>query len=341
MANSIDHSDKARRRRSWLATLLALGIVPGIASAGSSPEPVRTVATVGMVRDVVANIGGDCARVDALMGPGVDPHLYRASAGDVRTLRQADVIFYGGYSLEGKLGDIFNKLKDRIPTVAVSEASHPPDALIAGGEGYAVDPHLWMDVSLWAGTVPAIADALIEQAPECEKGIRERAEGYGNELQALHGWVKRAIKTIPEGNRYLVTAHDAFAYYGRAYAIEVIGIQGISTTAEAGVGDIRATADTLAKTGVPAVFVESTINPRTVQAVVNATNKRGHEVEVGGELYSDAMGARDTAEGTYIGMIHHNTETIVEELGGETPPLPEALDDWAREWNLKPGESDE
>jgi manganese/zinc/iron transport system substrate-binding protein len=288
-----------------------------------------------MIRDVVANVGGDCAEVDALMGPGIDPHLYRASAGDVRKLRNADVIFYGGYSLEGKLGRIFGRLENRIPTVAVSEAAHEPDTLIAGGKGYAIDPHLWMDASLWAGTVPVIADALIKQQSHCRQAIEANAADYKRQLEALDGWIDEAIATIPEDHRYLVTAHDAFAYYGRAYAINVVGIQGISTDSEAGVGDIRATADKVAKTGVPAIFVESTINPRTVEAVVNATRERGHEVEVGGELYSDAMGAEGSPSGTYIGMLHANTRTVVEALGGETPPLPEALHPWAENWGIR------
>lgn len=326
---------KALSGRLSLAIVAVFGFIPSVSLALKPPEPVRAVTTVGMIRDVVANVGGDCADVEALMGPGVDPHLYRASAGDVRKLRNADVIFYGGYSLEGKLGRVFSRLQNRIPTVAVSEAAHGPDSLIAGGEGYAIDPHLWMDASLWAGTVPVIAEALIEQQPQCRERIEANATAYREQLDALHHWIKEAVATVPEAHRYLVTAHDAFAYYGRAYAVEVVGIQGISTDSEAGVGDIRGTADRVAETGVPAIFVESTINPRTVQAVVNATRKRGHEVEVGGELYSDAMGAKGSPSGTYIGMLHHNTQTIVEELGGETPPLPEALLPWAQEWGLQ------
>ncbi len=327
-------------KRRWIAALLALAMSP-IAAVGSSgtpetapPDAVQVVTTVGMIRDVVANVGGDCVEVDALMGPGVDPHLYRASAGDVRQMRDADVIFYGGYSLEGKLGSVLDRLRQNITTVAVSEASYEADALLAGGEDYAIDPHLWMDVNLWAGTIPTITAALIEQQPACEATIRANANAYRQQLAALDNWIREAITTIPEAHRYLVTAHDAFGYYGRAYAIQVVGIQGISTASAAGVGDIRATAAKIADTGVPAIFIESTINPRTIQSVVEAAQQRGHEVEVGGELYSDAMGARATPAGTYIGMLHGNTRTIVEALGGKTPPLPEALQGWAQEWGL-------
>jgi manganese/zinc/iron transport system substrate-binding protein len=191
-----------------------------------------------------------------------------------------------------------------------------------------------MDVELWAGTIGTIADALIEQQPACEGTVRNNAEHYRQQLTALDGWIREAIGTIPEDHRYLVTAHDAFGYYGRSYDIQVVGIQGISTASAAGVGDIRATAAKIVDTGVPAIFIESTINPRTIQSVVEAAQQRGHQVEVGGELYSDAMGAQGTAEGTYIGMLHANTRTVVTALGGQTPPLPAALEDWAKEWGL-------
>jgi len=333
-------------KRGWLASLIALIIWPLAAcgdsdSGGSSSsdtsatQPVQVVTTVGMIRDVVANVGGDCVQATSLMGPGVDPHLYRASSGDVRRMREADIIFYGGHSLEGKLGSVLKRLDRNIKTIAVSEAAHNDSALMSGGEDYAIDPHLWMEANLWAGTIPVIADALIEQRPGCKDHIRGNEATYRNKLTALNDWIKRAIQTVPKEHRYLVTAHDAFGYYGRAYAIEVVGIQGISTASAAGVGDIQSTVKKIIETGVPAIFVESTINPRTIQSVVEAARNQGHDVSIGGELYSDAMGERGTAAGTYIGMLHANTRTIVKALGGNPPALPETLSDWAREWNIQ------
>jgi manganese/zinc/iron transport system substrate-binding protein len=319
----------------WLIPVLTcIPFALGVGAAGAQEEPIKAVVTIGMIGDVVGNVGGPCVEVTAIMGPGVDPHLYKASARDVQTFQNADVIFYSGYSLEGQLGDVLKRFSEIKPTVAVSPSSIDPADLITVQDIYGIDPHLWMDVSLWAKIAPTIAAKLGELRPECTDEIAARAARYSEQLAALHEWVKQSIASIPEEQRVLVTAHDAFGYYGRAYGIEVTGIQGISTEAEASVADIRETAATVAELGVPAVFVESTINPRTIQAVIDAARQRGHEVQIGGQLYSDAMGEEGSAGGTYIGMIYENTKSIVEALGGQLPEFPEALRSWAEEWDV-------
>jgi manganese/zinc/iron transport system substrate-binding protein len=318
--------------------LISLGVcIPlalGIGSAGAQEEPIKAVVTIGMIGDVVRNVGGACVDVTAIMGAGVDPHLYKASARDVQTFQDADVIFYSGYSLEGQLGEVLKRFSETKPTVAVSPSSIEPADLISVQDVYGIDPHLWMDAGLWARIAPTIAATLGELRPDCADEIDARAERYAEQLAALHQWVKESVASIPEEQRVLVTAHDAFGYYGRAYGIEVAGIQGISTEAEASVADIRETAATVAELGVPAVFVESTINPRTIQAVIDAARQRGHEVEIGGQLYSDAMGEAGSVGGTYIGMIYENTKSIVEALGGTLPAFPDALRSWADEWDV-------
>jgi len=314
----------------FLSTV-ALCLIPLACSAGGTPRP-SVVATIGMLGDVAENVAGDCVDVDTLMGPGVDPHLYEARSSDVRELREAEAILYAGYSLEGQLGSVLERLsRDRL-TVAVSPASVEPAELIAVEDLYGIDPHLWMDVSLWARTVPTIRDALGEVAPGCAEAMAERADAYRDQLAALHDWIDASIASIPAEQRVLVTAHDAFAYYGRAYDIEVEAVQGISTDSEAGIRDIRRMVDIIVERGVPAVFVESTINPRTVEAVVEGVEARDHTVRIGGELYSDAMGNADTPAGTYIGMQRSNTRTIVGALGGEPAPWPDALAGWAQRW---------
>lgn len=313
---------------------LLLALALNVSAYGVAQEPVDAVVTIGMIGDVVENVGGECADVTTIMGPGIDPHLYQASSGDVRTFNNADIIFYSGYSLEGQLGNVLERFAERKPTLAVSPESISSDALITTQDAYGTDPHLWMDAGLWAQIAPTIADALAEVRPECAERFRSNAETYTAQLEALDGWIEEAVSSIPEGQRVLVTAHDAFAYYGRAYGIEVEGVQGISTESEAGVADIRNMAQVIAERQVPAVFIESTINPRTVQAVIDAAAQRGHQVEVGGELYSDAMGREGTAGGTYIGMLFENTRTIVEALGGDVPPLPDALSEWAAQWDV-------
>jgi manganese/zinc/iron transport system substrate-binding protein len=220
------------------------------------------------------------------------------------------------------------------PTVAVAEESIPADRTISVGGTGAGDPHVWMDASLWSLTIDAIRGTLSELDPEHAVQFSANASQLGNQLQALHEWVGQSISTIPDAQRILVTAHDAFGYYGRAYGIEVAGIQGISTDNEAAVADIRDTVSLIVSNNIPALFVETTINPRTASSVQEAVRRQGHDVTIGGELYSDAMGEPGTAGGTYIGMIFENTLAITTALGGNPPPLPAALHDWALTWGV-------
>lgn len=326
-----------RTRRWRTAALPTLFVGAALLLAGMAPaqdDPVQVLATVGMIADVAENVGGECVEVTQLMGPGVDPHLYQASARDVRSFRDAELILYAGYSLEGQLGEVLDRFSEQRPTRAVAPASIEPAELITTQDVYGIDPHLWMDPSLWSRIAPTIADAVAELAPECAEAMRANAEAYARELQALHDWAATSLATVPEEQRLMVTAHDAFAYFGRAYAVEVAGIQGISTESEAGVADIREMARLVAERDVPAVFIETTINPRTIQAVIDAAENLGHEVRIGAELYSDAMGEPGTAAGTYVGMIYQNTVNVTRELGGTPPPLPQELGAWAERWDL-------
>ncbi|RVV99185.1 manganese transporter [Mesobaculum littorinae] len=317
-----------------LTTTTATSLLAATMGAAMDQEaPVNAVVTIGMIGDVVKNVGGDCVDVTAIMGPGVDPHLFEATASDVRTMQGADVIFYSGYSLEGQLGDVLERFGRQKPTVAVAPASVDPGDLITTQDVYGIDPHIWMDAQLWSQIAPTIEETLAEIRPDCADRIGANAEAYQQELLALHDWAAASIGSIPEAQRTLVTAHDAFAYYGRAYGIEVAAIQGISTESEASVADIRATADAVVEAGVPALFVETTINPRTVQSVIDAVRAQGHEVEIGGELFSDAMDEDGTPASTYIGMIFENTAKITQALGGEVADVPDALSGWADEWN--------
>jgi len=297
-------------------------------------QPANVLVTIAMIGDVVENVAGECANVTTLMGAGVDPHLYEASARDVRLFQESDVIFYSGYSLEGQLGEVLERFGEQKPTVAVSPASIDASNLITVQDIYGIDPHLWMDVSLWAQITTAITDTLAEVRPDCAETMAANAENYRSQLSALHDWIASSIATIPASQRLMVTAHDAFNYYARAYSIEVAGIQGISTESEAGIADIREMATLVAERGVPAVFIETTINPRTIQAVVDAATEQGHEVVIGEELFSDAMDDEGTPGSTYIGMLYTNTVHIVEGLGGEILPLPDALSAWASQWDL-------
>ncbi len=326
------HSRPRRSPRRWGLTLLVLATFS--ASTALAAKPIQVLTTIGMLGDVAAEVAGECAAVEAIMGPGVDPHLYRASAGDVTKLARADLILYAGLGLEGRLSDVLANFSRRKPTVAVAELAVPATELRYVGTS-TIDPHVWMDVALWRGTAAVIRDALLTHPdidPECAAGITARTSAYVEQLAVLDAWVREAVASIPERQRVLVTAHDAFQYFGSAYGLEVVGIQGISTDAEAAVADIRRVAEVVAQREVPAIFVESTINQRTVDAVIDAVRRRGASVTLGGQLYSDAMGADRTPDGTYIGMLVRNATNVVAALGGAVPALPRGLSEWEGRW---------
>jgi manganese/zinc/iron transport system substrate-binding protein len=248
------------------------------------------------------------------MGPGIDPHLYKASEGDVRRLERADVIFYGGLHLEAKMADVLERIGERRLTRAVTDGMPRSRLIPAGGGQY--DPHVWFDVELWKGAVREVRDTLAAADPAHATGYRSRAAAYLEELDALDAEVRRKSETVPPAVRVIVTAHDAFGYFGRAYGFEVVGLQGISTASEAGAKDVQRLADLIASRRIPAIFVESSVSPRTIEAVKEAVRAQGFEVEIGGSLFSDAMGSAGTPEGTYVGMVRHNADTITRALRG-------------------------
>ena len=333
------HVVRARHRPVWAAVATLAFLLAGAAWAQAS-APLRVVTTTAMVADTLREVGGDCVDAIHLMGPGIDPHLYRASAGDVDRLARAELIVHNGFGLEGQLGAVLDRLGSRVPTLALAEAAaasaSAAAALLEGEDAYAgrPDPHLWLDAELWSHAAGAAADAIAELRPDCSDDVRAHAAEFTGRLLALDAWATASVASVPETHRTLVTSHDAFRYFGRAYGLEVHGIEGISTESEASIADIRATADLVLDTGVPAIFVESTISPRTIEAVQAAARDRGGDVAIGGSLYGDAMGEAGTPDGTLIGMLRHNVITIVAALGGEVAPWPEALADWAAAWDL-------
>ncbi|PVY40842.1 metal ABC transporter solute-binding protein, Zn/Mn family [Pontibacter virosus] len=285
-------------------------------SRGEVPagERMRIVTTTGILKDAVVNIVGDAADVEAIMGSGVDPHLYKATQGDLNKLTEADVIIYNGLRLEGKMGEVLEKLS-RYKTVLPATAGIPQTHLLSSAD-YADshDPHVWFDVSLWMEVVGHLSSELQKKDPQNAKVYQEQTTVYLRELSALHNETKSAIASIPEQQRILITAHDAFGYYGKAYGIAVRGLQGISTLSEFGLQDVSSLVKYIVSNKIKAVFVESSVSPKAIEAVVQGCSKRGHTVLIGGTLYSDAMGEEGTPEGTYVGMVRHNTSTIVTSL---------------------------
>lgn len=278
----------------------------------SGTYPINVVCTTGMVAELARNIGGDKVKVTQIMGAGVDPHLYKASPGDVNLLNGADAIFYSGLHLEGKMADVFVRMARKKPTFAVTEYI-PEDRVLDNPEA-SFDPHLWFDVSLWREAAGVVRDALKAFDPKNAAEYQSRADAYQAELTKLHEYAKAQIATIPKEQRVMVTAHDAFRYFGRAYDIEVKGIQGISTESEAGVKEVNALVEFLLQKKIKAVFVESSVSDKNVKALLEGCKARGHEIVIGGELFSDAMGKDGTPEGTYVGMVRHNVDTIVKAL---------------------------
>jgi len=297
--------------------MTACGQSGGQGSGNLAGRPIRVVTTVGMITDIVQNVGGERVSVTGLMGPGVDPHLYKASEGDVSRLSEADVIFYNGLHLEAKMGEVMEKMGKRIKTVAVTHGIDESRLLSPPEFEGAHDPHVWFDVTLWMKAVEAIRDTLIEVDPGSAELYRGNAQNYLTKLEELHAYAQAQAARVPKQQRVVITAHDAFNYFGRAYDFEVRGLQGISTATEAGTGDMQALADYIATNRIPAICVESSGPARNIEAVQAAVKAKGFDVRIGGELFSDAMGDSSTEEGTYIGMVRHNVDTIVSALLGQ------------------------
>lgn len=301
----------------------AILLLCGVAHGGNQEaafEPKRVVATTGMVGDVVKAVAGDRVRVEVLMGEGVDPHLYKPRSSDVRAILASDATFYSGLFLEGRMADVLEKAAHRGREVtAIAEAVPSEKRLHPDNGSKHADPHVWMDVALWSSTISSVTSALCRIDPEGCTQYLANAEEYSRELQELDEYVRQIMATIPQQQRVLVTAHDAFGYFGRAYVLEVRGIQGISTESEAGLADINRLVNFIVTNDIPAVFVESSVSLKNVQALVEGASAQGHEIVIGGELFSDAMGTPGTWEGTYPGMIDHNATTITRALGGTAP----------------------
>lgn len=311
-----------------VAVLLALLLSAcGTAAPSEAREitpPVDVVATIGQLADVTENVGGERVTVQLLLPAATDPHTYVPVESDLEALQGAELIVYNGLNLEAQLAPVIEQLGEDQGIAVLSPGQQLPEDLILTEPGTenAPDPHLWGDVSRWILVAEQITEQLIALDPEGEETYRANFEAYRADLEALHAWAQEAFSSIPEEQQRLVTAHDAFEYLSQAYDMEVFAPQGISTEAEASVADIQAAVDYVVENEVPAIFFESAIPIDTVNAIVEGANDQGWEVEIGGELYADAMGPAGTPEGTYIGMVRSNVETIVTALGGEVPPFP-------------------
>lgn len=288
--------------------------------ASPAVKPKVIVCTIGMITDIVARVAGPRAQVKGLIGAGVDPHLFKATRTDMATLLNADAVFYNGLLLEGKLSDALVRVATSGRKVhAVTELIDEAELLSPSELGGHFDPHVWMDPKAWCLAVDVIRDRLGELIPEHAEEFKARAAEARAEITALDAYAERVLATVPVQTRVLVTAHDAFNYFGRRYGYEVVGIQGISTESEAGVRDIERLVTLLVTRKIPAVFVESTVADRNLRALIAGAKAKGHDVRIGGTLFSDAMGAPGTYEGTYIGMMDHNITAIARALGGEAP----------------------
>jgi manganese/zinc/iron transport system substrate-binding protein len=299
-----------------LFSLVVSACAPSVPGGGDlSQRPINVVATVGMIADVVENVGGERVQVTALMGPGVDPHLYKPTASDVQKLEAADLIFYGGLELEGRMTDVFVKLaRSGQPTFPVSEDIDPARLRQPAEFEGKYDPHIWFDVSLWQEAVRKVHVELSALDPGSADLYRRNTDAYLKKLDELHQYVAAQIASLPASSRVLITAHDAFGYFGAQYGMEVRGLQGTSTATEAGARDVQALADFIVERKIKAIFVESSVPQSTIEAVQKAARDKGWDVQIGGELFSDAMGADGTPEGTYLGMVTHNVDTIVSAL---------------------------
>lgn len=282
-------------------------------------QPLKVVATVGMIADLVRQVGGERVDVTQLMGSGVDPHLYKATRDDMRLLMTADLIVSVGLLLEGRLQDVLEKLKKSHRVIVAADRISVKKLMVSELAGGHPDPHIWMDVEAWSECLPAVTEALSEERPEYAEEFHHRSAQVLRDLNSLHRYGLQCMATIPTQRRVLITSHDAFRYFGRAYGLEVMGVQGISTESEAGLVQVNSLVDLLVERKISSVFIESSVPQKNITALIEGAASRGHQVTVGGELYSDAMGAEGTWEGTYPGMLDHNITTITRSLGGTAP----------------------
>lgn len=283
-------------------------------SKEESNGQLKIVCTTGMIGDAVKQIVGEHAEVTTLMGSGVDPHLYKATQGDLKQLSSADVIVYNGLHLEGKMGDIFKKLENRKKIIVAADGIAEEELINNSDFQGAHDPHLWFDVQLWKKVVLHLGTELAALRDTSKAQFLENSASYAQELEKLDAWVNQEVQRISIDKRVLITAHDAFGYFGRAYEVEVKGLQGISTVSEYGLKDVSNLVRFITERQIRSVFVESSVSERSLKAVVEGCKAKGHAVEIGGTLYSDAMGEMGTAEGRYIGMVKYNVNTIVKGL---------------------------
>jgi manganese/zinc/iron transport system substrate-binding protein len=294
---------------------IALTLVLSCKNETQDNGKLNIVSTTSMITDLVENIGGDLININGLMGSGVDPHLYKASEGDVTKLVNADVIFYNGLHLEGKLVEVFEKMGSKTKT-PIALAEEIDKTTLIGSDYFAsnYDPHVWFNIDYFKLFAKKITQVLSEKDPKNALNYLENEKQYLAKLEALQTTVNATIETLPKEKRILVTAHDAFNYFGKNYGFEVVGLQGLSTATEAGVKDVQKLAAFIIEKNVKAIFVESSVPKRTIEALQAAVKSKGHNVVIGGTLYSDALGNAGTVEGTYVGMFEYNVNTIVNAL---------------------------
>lgn len=322
MTTPISHMPLLRRsflRASAFAAMVAAGWAFGAPMAQAQTPKLNVVATTGMIADAAQQVGGSQVAVTALLGPGIDPHAHRTTQTDIAAMTRADVVLWHGLYLEAQMESFMLELAKRKPVVAVAEAL-PKSVLLEDDENKGkFDPHVWMDAALWANVVTAVKDTLIKARPAAKETFEANAARHLKELETVGAYAKRVLATVPQERRVLITAHDAFNYFGRAHGYEVVGIQGVSTESEAGLNKIKELVDLTVTKKVPAIFVETSVSDRNIQAVIEGAKARRHTVSIGGELFSDAMGDAGTYEGTFIGMVDHNATIIARALGGQAP----------------------
>lgn len=312
-----------KRKSKWMCIVAALSfmVLLGACSNASGSEPVkgddadtatiRVVTTIAQIAEPLSVIGGDRIEVSSLMGPGIDPHLFNASQGDILTLQAADIVMYNGLYLEGNMTEIFAEMSKQKPVFALGESLD--EALLLVEEDGAIDPHIWFDIDLWQQALDQAVEQLKLLSPDDTDYFEARKQAYFLQLAELKEEAEK-LGSIPDERRVLVTAHDAFGYFGRMHDIEVVGLQGLSTEDEIGISDIQQTINLLVTRQIPAVFVESTISEKSIRSVIEGAAEAGQEVRLGGKLFSDAMGEEGSEEGTYIGMYRHNIQTIYQAL---------------------------
>jgi manganese/zinc/iron transport system substrate-binding protein len=294
----------------FLSIIICIGQFFGCSPSQTENGQLKIVCTTGIIEDALVNMYGDVANVQAIMGPGVDPHLYKPSQSDVSLLTHADIIVHNGLHLEGKMSEVLHKLGRTKKVYAMSDGLSKDKLRLLDAKSGVYDPHIWFDTELWRNAVQQVGEAISKDFPQFQSA-QPKISKYVHALDSIDKLIRNKVSQIDSTKRILIASHDAFNYFGSAYGVHVRGLQGVSTVAEYGLRDVTDLVNFIIDNNIKTVFIETSVSSRSIDAVIKGCEAKGFKVEIGGKLFSDALGDKGTSEGTYMGMVVYNVNLMI------------------------------